>query len=210
MKSLRNMENAFSLVRACFFTVIACNIITVLFCYGYTRWFNAKQNERIYALEGEVPVMIALGQNVKENREAEAKAQLTVFHKLFFSIVPDMGEIQYNMKQAMLMSDNSVSEEFAFLDENGYFRQICEAQIRCSYICDSIHIDFSRYPYPATVFGRTSIVRPSGSTFRSLVTSCSLRNVLRTDEIPHGFLIENFKVVYNTDIDNIRSLFKEQ
>ena len=83
MKSLRNMENAFSLVRACFFTVIACNLLSVLFCYGYTRWFNAKQNERIYALEGEVPVMIALGQNVKENREAEAKAQLTEFHKLF-------------------------------------------------------------------------------------------------------------------------------
>ena len=58
------------------------------------------------------------------------------------------------------------------------------------------------------MFGRTSIVRPSGSTFRSLVTSCSLRNVLRTDEIPHGYLIENFKVVSNSDIDNIDSLFK--
>ena len=98
MKSLRNMENAFSLVRACFFTVIACNLITVLFCYGYTRWFNAKQNERIYALEGEVPVMIALGQNVKENREAEAKAQLTVFHKLFLRYTYGCIRIKYRSR----------------------------------------------------------------------------------------------------------------
>lgn len=209
MKSLRNIESAFSLIRICFFVVIGCNLLSVLFCWGYTKMFNARQNEKIYALEGEVPVMIALGQNVKENRQAEAKAQLEVFHKLFFSIVPDMGEIRYNMRKAMLMSDNSVSYQYSTLEENGYFRQICEAQIRCSYVCDSIKLDLSNYPYHAVVYGRTSIVRTSGTTIRSLTTSCNLRNVLRTDEIPHGFLIENFKVENNNNInDNV--LFKNQ
>lgn len=208
MRILKNMESAFSLIRICFFTVIACNLITVLFCWGYTKWFNAKQNEKIYALRGEVPVMIALGQNVKENRQAEAKAQLEVFHNLFFSIVPDMGEIKYNMSKAMLMGDNSVSDQYTMLEDNGYFRQICEAQIRCSYVCDSVKLDLSNYPYHALVYGRTSIVRPSGTTIRRLVTSCNLRNVLRTDEIPHGFLIERFKVEDNTNIDDV-SLFKQ-
>lgn len=209
MKSLRNMESAFSLIRVCFFAVIACNLISVLFCFGYAKWFNAKQNEKIYALEGEVPVMIALGQNVTENRQAEAKSQLEVFHKLFFSIVPDMGEIKYNMGKAMLMGDNSVSDQYTMLDENGYFRQICEAQIRCSYVCDSVKLDLSHYPYHAIVYGRTSIVRTSGTTVRRLVTSCNLRNVLRTDEIPHGFLIEKFRVEDNTNISEV-SLFKNQ
>ena len=209
MRMLRNMESAFSLVRVCFFAVIICNIISVLFALGYGRWFNARQNERIYALKGEVPVMIALGQNVKENRQAEAKAQLEVFHKLFFSLVPDLGEIKYNMSKAMLMADNSVSDQYTMLEEKGYFRQICEAQIRCSYVCDSVKLDLSKYPYHAEVYGRTSIVRQSGTTIRRLETSCNLRNVLRTDEIPHGFLIEGFTVKYNENIDNEYTLFRE-
>jgi len=207
MRILRNMESAFSLIRICFFVVIGCNLITVLFCWGYAKWFNAKQDDKIYALRGEVPVMIALGQNVKENRQAEAKAELEVFHKLFFSIVPDMGEIKYNMSKAMLMGDNSISAQYTMLEENGYFRQICEAQIRCSYVCDSIDLNLSNYPYHAVVYGRTSIVRSSGTTVRRLVTSCNLRNVLRTDEIPHGFLIERFKVEDNTNMDEV-SLFR--
>lgn len=208
MKILRNMESAFSLIRVCFFVVIACNLISILFCWGYAKWFNAKQNDRIYALEGEVPVMIALGQNVKENRQAEAKAQLELFHKLFFSIVPDIGEIKYNMGKAMLMSDKSVSDQYTLLEENGYFRQICEAQIRCSYICDSIKLDLANYPYHALVYGRTSIVRSSGTTVRNLVTSCNLRNVLRTEEIPHGFLIEEFRVIDNSN-NQESTLFKD-
>lgn len=209
MKTLKNLESTFSLVRVCFFAVIICNVISVLFAWGYGRWFNARQNERIYALKGEVPVMIALGQNVKENRQAEAKAQLEVFHKLFFSLVPDMGEIKYNMSKAMLMADNSVSDQYTVLEESGYFRQICDAQIRCSYVCDSVKLDLNNYPYHAVVYGRTSIVRQSGTTVRLLVTSCNLRNVLRTDEIPHGFLIERFKVENNENMENEVSLFKQ-
>lgn len=209
MKTLRNMESAFSLVRVCVFVVIICNVISMLFAWGYGSWFNARQNDKIYGLTGEVPVMIALGQNVKENRQAEAKAQLEVFHKLFFSLVPDMGEIKYNMAKAMLMADNSVSDQYTMLEEKGYFRQICEAQIRCSYVCDSVKLDLSKYPYHAKVYGRTSIVRQSGTTIRQLETSCNLRNVLRTDEIPHGFLIEGFTVKHNENIDNEYTLFRE-
>lgn len=207
MKSLQNLESAFSLVRTCFFVVIGCNVVAILFCYFYSEWFNAKQNDKIYVLDGQIPIMIALGQNVKENRQAEAKAELVDFHRLFFSIVPDMEEINYNMRNAMLMTDKSVSDRFSDLSENGYYRQICDAQIRCAYICDSVKIDFSEYPYSAVVYGRSSIIRPSGTTFRSLVTSCNLRNVLRTDEIPHGYLIEDFEVLTNDNIEDV-SLFK--
>lgn len=209
MKSLRDIQNAFSLVRTCFFAVIACNLVTIAFCYGYAKWFNAKQNERIYSLQGSTPVMVALGQNVKENRQAEANAQLKVFHNLFFALVPDMEEIHYKMRKAMLMADNSVSALYTKLSDGGYFRQICEANIRCSYVCDSIRLDLSVYPYQAMVYGRSSIVRPSGTSIRRLVTSCNLRNVLRTEEIPHGFLIEDFQVVDNNNIEDY-SLFKKQ
>ena len=45
MKSLRNIESAFSLIRICFFVVIGCNLLSVLFCWGYTKMFNARPNK---------------------------------------------------------------------------------------------------------------------------------------------------------------------
>jgi hypothetical protein len=33
-----------------------------------------------------------------------------------------------------------------------------------------------------------------------LVTSCRLRNTSRSDNNPHGFIIENFNIVENEDI----------
>lgn len=207
MKSLQNINNAFSLVRNSIIVVVICNILIIGFCYIYSHFFNAKQYDRIYSLSGEIPVMIALGQNVKDNRQAEAKAHLKYFHKLFFSIVPDKDEIKYNMQEAMLLGDESIASLYSSLDNGGYFRQICSANIRCSYICDSIILDLANYPYYAKCYGRTSIVRTSGTTVRNLVTSCYLRNVLRSDEIPHGFLIEDFKVLENSDLDDANSIF---
>lgn len=207
MKSLHNINNAFSLVRTSIIVVIVCNLSVIGFCYIYSNLFNVKQYDRIYSLTGEIPVMIALGQNVKENRQAEAKAHLKYFHKLFFSIVPDKGEIEYNMQEAMLLGDESIASLYSSLENGGYFRQICSANIRCSYICDSIALDLAKYPYHAVIYGRTSIVRTSGTTVRNLVTSCYLRNVLRSEEIPHGFLIEDFKVIENNDVQDANSIF---
>lgn len=207
MRSLTKLESSFSLVKSSIIFVLVSNLAVIAFCLAYSHMFGNKQSQRIYSLNGEIPVMIALGQNVKENRQAEAKAQLRNFHKLFFSIVPDMAEIEYNMREAMLMSDESISKLYSQLSDGGYYRQICEANIRCSYVCDSIVLNLAEYPYHATCYGKTSIVRTSGTTVRSLVTSCMLRNVLRTDEIPHGFLIENFTVVRNEDI-NVNSIYR--
>lgn len=207
MKTLKNLDNAFSLVRSSIFFVLFSNLIVVIFCLIYANLFNSKQNDRIYSLTGEIPVMIALGQNVKENRQAEAKAQLKYFHKLFFAVVPDKNEIEYNMHEAMLMCDESIANLYTQLDNGGYYQQICSANIRCSYVCDSIDLNLNTYPYKAIIYGKTSIVRTSGITVRNLVTSCNLRNVLRTDEIPHGFLIENFSVIHNDDIKDVNSIF---
>lgn len=201
MRIMRKMNSAFSFVRACMIVTVACNISVAMFCWAYCHFFNVRQNDRIYRLTGEIPVMIALGQNVKENRQAEAKAELKRFHKLFFALVPDESEIKHNMQEAMLMADISVTELYSDLEQSGYYRQICEANIRCSYACDSIRLDIASYPYEAVIYGKTSIVRTSGTTIRELVTACSLRNVLRTEETPHGFLIENFKVLQNEDSD---------
>lgn len=208
MKSLSNIENGVRTLRIVLYAVVITNVITVLFAFVYTKMFVSKQNERIYALEGRASLMMALGQNVKDNREAEARAQLEEFHKLFFAINPDAMETRYNMQKAMKMSDASVANKYQQLETNGYYRQVEEAGVRIQYRCDSVRVDFTRYPYAAAIYGRTCINRQSGKTIRRLITTCELRNVSRTANMPHGFLIEKFEISDNTDLKQGSTIYE--
>lgn len=200
MKSLSNIENGVRTLRVVLYAVVLTNVVTVLFAFVYTMMFCNKQDNKIYALEGRTAVMMALGQNVKDNREAEAKAVLNDFHQLFFAINPDVKQTEYNISKALKMSDQSVADKYQQLEVNKYYEQIADAGMFVQYRCDSIEIDFTRYPYAAVVYGRTCINRQSGQTFRRLITSCELRNVSRTDNMPFGFLIEKFEIRDNSDI----------
>ncbi len=44
------------------------------------------------------------------------------------------------------------------------------------------------------------IIRESNVTQRTLVTTCRLSNVSRSDDNPNGFIIEGFNILENKDI----------
>ena len=64
----------------------------------------------------------------------------------------------------------------------------------------SFDIDVREYPYHFRCFAKQHIVRTTSILKRSLITQGSLRNVSRSDNNPHGFLIERFNTVENKDI----------
>ena len=49
-------------------------------------------------------------------------------------------------------------------------------------------------------YAKLSIIREKSVTERSLVTRGRLMNSIRSDNNPHGFIIESFRVVENRDI----------
>ena len=51
--------------------------------------------------------------------------------------------------------------------------------------------------------GKLKIIRASTITYRWLITECFLRDVTRTDNNPHGFLIEKWTIKRNQDINII-------
>ena len=75
-KSLTNIESSFRRIRlmlAAF--VCCCTLIT-----GYSLWssysFAEKQREKIYVLDGGKSLMLALSQDLSQNRPAEAREHL--------------------------------------------------------------------------------------------------------------------------------------
>jgi len=207
LKSLVNIQSAFSHTRLFLILLVSSNLI-ILGCVAFFAFnFKVKQEQKIYALQGEQSLMFALNQNTSDNREAEANATIRDFHELFFNILPDAKEIEYRMQRALAMSDNSVYSVYKNLKDNRYYEQITDAGIFCQFKCDSINIDFTRYPYHCSMWGKTSIVRTSSTTFRNVETTCQLRNCARTNASPHGFLIENWEVVDNSELNGINSLY---
>lgn len=85
-KSLKNIESSFKMIRFfCMVFVVACAGIT-----GYAVWnsyvFAEKQREKIYVLDEGKSLMLALSQDMSQNRPVEAREHVKRFHELFLHL----------------------------------------------------------------------------------------------------------------------------
>ncbi|MDR1172857.1 MAG: conjugative transposon protein TraK [Bacteroidales bacterium] len=199
-KSLNNIETSFKQIR--FFGIIficLCASIT-----GYSVWsayrFAEAQRQKIYVLDQGKSLMVALSQDMAQNRPVEAREHIRRFHELFFTLAPDKNAIESNIRRALLMSDKSVFNYYRDMSEKGYYNRIIGGNINQSVQVDSIACNFNTYPYRATTYARQIIIRESNLTERSLVTVCSLVNSVRSDSNPQGFNLEAFEVLENKNI----------
>lgn len=144
--------------------------------------------------------MLALSQDASRNRPVEAREHVRRFHELFFSIAPDKDAIEENMSRAFVLCDKSAFDYYKDLAEQGYYNRAISGNVNQRIVIDSIRCNFESYPYEVTTYARQFILRQSNVTERSLVTSCTLQNSVRSDDNPQGFLIEHFLVRENQDL----------
>lgn len=97
-------------------------ILSVICCsYAYRQVSDARKS--IYILNNNVP-LLASQTDVTMNRPAEYRADVDLFHCLFFSLTPDDKFIEYQMKKAMYLVDQSGVDQYDDLKENGYFNSV--------------------------------------------------------------------------------------
>jgi hypothetical protein len=65
---------------------------------------------------------------------------------------------------------------------------------------DSVQVDVNQYPFFFKCYATEKLVRSSSTIIRSLVTQGFLRNVSRSDNNPHGFLVEKWETLENKDV----------
>ena len=144
--------------------------------------------------------MLALSQDLAQNRPVEAREHVRRFHELFFTLSPDKAAIEGNVERALVLAARSALSYYRDLMEKGYFNRLIAAGIIQSVEIDSLQCDFDTYPYRVRTFGRQKLMRESTITERSLVTTCRLVNATRSDANPQGFMIEQFTIVENKDL----------
>lgn len=199
-QSLKNIETAFRQIRLYI-------LLFSLLCagaWGYALYssyrFAERQREKIYVLDQGKSLMLALSQDASRNRPVEAREHVRRFHELFFSIAPDKDAIEENMSRAFSLCDKSAFDYYKDLAEQGYYNRAISGNVNQRIVIDSIHCNFESYPYEVTTYARQFILRQSNVTERSLVTSCTLQNSVRSDDNPQGFLMEHFLVRENQDL----------
>lgn len=199
-KSLKNIETSFRQIRL-------FGIVFICLCAGittYSVWssfaFAEKQREKIYVLDGGKSLILALSQDLSQNRPVEAKEHIRRFHELFFTLSPDKSAIESNIKRALLLADKSAFNHYTDFAEKGYYNRVISGNINQRVMIDSVRCDFDSYPYRAVTYARQLIIRESNVTERSLVTRCQLLNSVRSDNNPHGFILEAFEIIENKDL----------
>ena len=199
-KSLKNIESSFKQIRL--FGIVFLCLCAVITGYSMRSAYNfaEAQRQKIYVLDGGKSLMLALSQDLSQNRPVEAREHIKRFHELFFTLSPDKSAIESNIERALLLSDRSAFNYYKDLSEKGFYNRIISGNINQTILVDSVVCNFDVYPYDVATYSRQMIIRESNITERSLITHSKLLNSVRSDNNPHGFTIEGFEIKENKDI----------
>ena len=103
-------------------------VVHVYLITGYAVWnsytFAEAQRQKIYVLDGGKSLMLALSQDLTQNRPVEAREHVKRFHELFFTLSPDKNAIESNIKRSLFLADKSAFNYYRDLSEKGYYNRI--------------------------------------------------------------------------------------
>ncbi|WP_316826083.1 MULTISPECIES: conjugative transposon protein TraK [Pedobacter] len=179
--------------------LLALSVSIVVSVYAYKQVISARKS--IYILDNNVPIL-AKQTDVQINRPAEYKAHIDLFHSIFFSLTPDDRFIEYQMKRAMYLIDESGARQYNDLKEKGYFSSVLSSSSVLTLQTDSIFLDLPHLYF--RYYGKQKIDRRSTTVSRSLVTEGYLKDIPRSENNPHGVLITGWKTIENKDIENVQ------
>lgn len=178
--------------------LMALTIVAITSLYAYRMVANAQKS--IYILNGDIPIL-ARQTDAQMNRPAEYRAHVNLFHSLFFSLTPDDKYMEYQMKKAMYLIDESGMKQYNDLKENGFFNSILSSSSVLTLQTDSIVLDMPKRYF--RYYGKLKIDRRSSTVVRSLITEGRLQEIPRSDNNPHGVLITTWKTLENKDLQDV-------
>jgi len=198
-QQLKNIDTAFRHIRL--FSIVLIIACIALCCFTIYKSFRIVQDTqaRIYILANG-KALEAFSSERKDNIPVEARDHVRMFHYYFFTLHPDDKVIQANIKRALYLADKTAQTQYENLKENSYYANIISGNVSQEIQIDSIKVDINQYPFYFRCIAKQKIIRATSIVTRSLVTEGFLRNVLRSDNNPHGFLIERWTTLENRDI----------
>ncbi len=198
-QKMKNIDTAFRHIKlfSVFFLVVCAGVCILVVTKSYQ--LTSQSQQKIFILANG-KALEAYSADRKDNIPVEAKDHVKMFHHFFFTLDPDEKVIQSNINKALYLVDGSAKQQYDNLKENGYYSNVVSGNISQEIQMDSITIHTDAYPYYFRYKGVQRIIRPTTIVTRNLITEGYLRNVSRSDNNSHGFLIEKWRTLENNDI----------
>ncbi len=197
---LKNIDSAFQHIKK--FSIaflVACLLLTsavIYLCFSEM----GKVGDRVLILYNG-KVLEAFASERKQNLPVELRDHIKTFHKYFFTLDPDEKAIAANVTKSLYLADNSAKQAYDNLRESGYFNNLISANISQEIEVDSISLG-PEEPYTFICYATQKLIRSSSTVLRKLVTQGKVRVLnSQTDNNPHGFLIQHWETLVNTDAD---------
>ena len=177
-------------------TVIFAMVIVIV---GFTYSYKIVQDSRrsIYILDNGIPVLVKQTDELL-NRPVEYKAQIDLFHKLFFTLMPDDEYIKKNVDKSLYLIDDTAKRERENLLEKGFYNQIISSNATVSIQTDSINLDLNTKKF--VYYGTQMINRKTSLIIRKLITQGYFKDIARTPNNAHGVLLENWNIIDNSEV----------
>lgn len=198
-REAKSIDRSFRQLRNFSFAVVLSSLGLCGYILYRTQRETMAMQSRIYVL-ADGKAWEAVGTDRKENLPVEARDDIRTFHHYFFTLDPDEQVIRSNISSALYLADQSAQQIYENLRESNYYGRVISANISQRIKVDSIYLDMNHYPFFFKCFATEKITRMTSFTIRDLVTEGYLRNVLRSDHNPHGFLIERWTIIENKDL----------
>lgn len=198
-RKAKNIDTAFKQLRALAFVAVAASFL--FSCYITYKSFDHARTaqDKLYVL-GNGKALEAFASSRKENIPVEAKEHIRTFHSYFFTHGPDEKFIQQQIGRSLYLADRSAKQQYDNLREANYYVSIISGNINQSVSMDSIRLDLDSEPFRFIYYGKQEITRPTSTVIRGVITEGQLRQVPRSENNPHGFLIERWKIIDNKDL----------
>lgn len=176
-----------------------------IFCYVNSRTQIAKIRQHVYVMGNDRSntasgtVMIANQENLSSNRPAEIRHDVKMLMERLFTMAPDNSSIEENLREAEVLGDESVMNFINNLKENKYYDKLIAASTSSRALRNSFKfkLDLSHYPIGVYVTFHQELVRSTAVSLRELSFSLQVRNCPRSDDNPHGLIIERLNVEGN-------------
>ncbi|MBT2564655.1 conjugative transposon protein TraK [Pedobacter sp. ISL-68] len=198
----KNIDTAFSHIKR--FSIgflICCALLSGLVIWKSFSWVRESQG-KIYVLAGGKAIEV-FASDRKDNVAVELRDHIKMFHYWFFTLDPDEKVIQTNIAKALNLADESGRKAYENLKERGFYNNLISANISQEITVDSTQLNLDVYPFLFRCYATQKLIRSSSTVLRKLVTQGAVRNVSRSDNNAHGFLIQRWETVDNADSTQI-------
>lgn len=198
-KVMQNVDSAFRYIRMVSIVVIAGSIVLNLYLVYRSYDLAKSKKEKVYVLVNG-KALEAYASERKDNLAVEAKDHIKTFHNNFFTLSPDEKAIEASIGLAMNLADQSAKKIYDDLKEGNYYSGIISSNINQTLSTDSIQLDMNTIPFGFKYYGVQTLTRPTSVLTRSIITSGYLREINRSENNPHGFLVERWTILENKDL----------